>query len=215
MNWRKALSYLLPVKEKQLVTGQNQWLEITWENGRKVLNSKHANYSEGMLKKAFDKTFTHFHEEIRNKNKVLILGAGAGSIIRLLKEKYNPQAMITAIEFDKDIIDIAKKDFNIQPDKNLEVIHDDAITWIKQNRNTFDLIIDDLYLDLTIVPESLDESFISAIPDNLSDDGLYFKNCIFDENSNEQAYLNLLAHYFSEVNFTSYHDLNKMILCRK
>jgi spermidine synthase len=215
MNWRKILSYLWSINEKQFVSEQNQWLEITWENGSKVLNSKFANYSEGMLKTAFDKAFTHFHDKIRDKNKVLILGAGAGSVIRLLKEKYIPNASITAIEFDKDIIDIAKNEFNIQTGEYMNIIHEDAIIWIKQNSITFDLIVDDLYLDLKIVPESLSENFVSTIPERLNPSGFYLKNCIFNEDDNEQAYLNLLAHYFSEVTFKSYHDLNKMILCKK
>ena len=47
-----------------------------------------------------------------NFKKVLLLGMGAGSIIKLLQEKYDINCSITAIEKDEVVIELAKKYFD-------------------------------------------------------------------------------------------------------
>jgi hypothetical protein len=74
--------------------------------------------------------------------------------------------------------------------------------------------VDELFLDINIVPESLKEELEAANTKNLSNKCIYHKNCILEYNYADQKYLKLLTHYFSIVFFTSYHALNKMILCK-
>ncbi len=146
----KLLSYLYPITKK-VKSEINGTLEITWYNGKKHLNSKNANYSYGSLQRIL--RFGLEKLDLKNVNSILILGLGGGSVIETLKTDFNYQNQITAVDIDPQIIAIAKNEFQIETSKNLNIICDDALHYIENTPDTFDLIIIDLFIDLT-VPES-------------------------------------------------------------
>jgi spermidine synthase len=72
-----------------------------------------------------------------------------------------------------------QREFGLRNDKDLRIIHSDAIEWVRHNTIKFDLIVDDLFLDTDAVPQSLEGDYISDIGDILSEDGIYIKNTMF------------------------------------
>lgn len=70
---KKLLSYLFPITKK-ISSNINGELEITWADGKKYLNSLHANYSYGSLQKILDFGLSkvNFHQEAN----LLLLGLG-------------------------------------------------------------------------------------------------------------------------------------------
>ncbi|MBP7168344.1 MAG: spermine synthase, partial [Bacteroidia bacterium] len=94
-------------------------LEITYDRGQKVLDSRNTSYSYGNLQRVWDKVLQRIR--IKDVSRTLILGMGAGSSIQLLREKYNYDRKIVAVELDPVIVEIARDEFGIRPDNNLRI----------------------------------------------------------------------------------------------
>lgn len=150
MNLKKLLSYLWPLTFYR-ESKYNGDLEIMWWNGKKLLNSKNANYSYGSLQSILEEGLDTL--DLHRVQRVLLLGLGGGSVIQSLREKYLFTGDITAVELDPKIIAIAQRDFLIDNDDATHLIESDAFAFLRQADSTFDLIIVDVFLD-TEVPEA-------------------------------------------------------------
>ncbi len=146
---KKLFSYIYPVTKK-ISSKYSGELEVTWFNGKKHLNSKNANYSYGSLQKILKIGLQKIN--LSNCKEILILGMGGGSVIKTLRDHFNYNNKITAVEIDPVIIKIADEEFEIRESKNLKIICDDAHLFMQLNTKKFDLIIIDLYID-TKVPD--------------------------------------------------------------
>ncbi|WP_029034136.1 spermidine synthase [Salinimicrobium terrae] len=146
---KRSLSYLWPLTKKYNSNYSGK-LEVTWINGRKVLDSSNANYSYGALQEVLDRGFAEVRAD--RAAPVLLLGLGGGSAIPLLREKYGYYGKITAVELDAAVIEIAKKEFEIEAHQPLELICADAGEYVEASPEKFGFIIVDLFLDLQ-VPE--------------------------------------------------------------
>jgi spermidine synthase len=123
------------------------YLEVIQTRGKYVLNSKNANYSFDGLHIIFNQLFQKIDINKFEFRNILILGMGAGSIISLLRDKYNISCPITAIEKDEVVIELAKKYFNIDKYKSLTIKKTDAFDYVINTENKYDLIISDLFVD--------------------------------------------------------------------
>lgn len=165
---KRILSYVYPVTK----TIQSQYsgvIEITWYNGKKHLNSKNANYSYGSLQRILK-----YGLEKINRSKVksvLILGMGGGSVIETLREDFNYIHKIDAIEIDPIIIDIAKTEFGISENQNLKIHCADAYKFVETNTEKFDVIIVDLFIDLTVPNKFLSTEFWDNVINSKSSKG--------------------------------------------
>jgi spermidine synthase len=135
---------------KRIESSFNHRLKIVLKDGKKLLNTKNTNYSYGPLVDVLEYGLDSI--PFTNIGSVLLLGMGAGSIIKSLRTKYNCQAPVTAVEIDPVVIDIAYKEFNIGRKEKLEIHCKDAWNFVKNCKTEFDLIIVDIFIDLT-VPE--------------------------------------------------------------
>ena len=175
---KQLLSYIYPVT-KTIESKYSGKLEITWYNGKKHLNSENANYSYGslqrILKYGLEKT------ELGNVNSILVLGMGGGSVIKTLRTDFNYNNTIEAVELDPVIIDIAKSEFGIIEDQHLKIHCADAFTFVKTNTTTFDLIIVDLYIDLSVPDKFLSTEFWDNVLNSKSSKGTLLFNASVKE----------------------------------
>lgn len=76
--------------------------------------------------------------------RILMLGLAGGTVFRILRHLL-PDAHLTAVEIDPEILVLAERHMGLQ---ELEArIHvADARIWLARNRRTFDVVIDDCYL---------------------------------------------------------------------
>ena len=155
------LSYLWP-QTRKVDSDYNGELELTLINGRKVLDSKNANYSFGSLQIILEIGLSKI--DLRNVHSVLLLGLGGGSVISSLRNKYNYKGALMAIEIDQKIIEIAEKEFFISSGDNLTIENLDAFDFVKKRETFYDLIIVDLFID-NKVPEQF---YSMEFCDNLS-----------------------------------------------
>ena len=146
----RLLSFFYPITRK-VKSDYNGTIEITWYNGEKQLNSKNANYSYGSLQKILKIGLQKI--DLSQCKNILLLGLGGGSVIKTLRDNFNYDNNIIAIDIDPVIISIAQDEFNITNDEKLTVLCADAFEFMKNNSLKFDLIIVDLFVD-TEIPES-------------------------------------------------------------
>lgn len=145
-------SYFYPILIDTKRGEVNPILEVLKSKGKLLLNNEEANLSYGGLHHVFEQIFTIIEIQKYHYKNVLILGMGAGSVISILREKYNYNGYITAIEKDQVVIDLARKYFDIDRFYQLNIIYKDAFEFTSTTNMKYDLIISDLFVN-TDVPE--------------------------------------------------------------
>lgn len=156
---KKLLSYFIPVNIHKKNSAISDRLEVTLNNGKLVLDSKHTNYSYGSLQRILRKGLHYIgYERIRNFESILVLGVAAGSVIKTLAEEIKFKGKITGVEIDPAAIEIANTYFGLDKVANCEIVIDDAFEFVLKTREKYDLIIIDIFRD-TEMPNFLFEDF--------------------------------------------------------
>ncbi|WP_339889480.1 fused MFS/spermidine synthase [uncultured Flavobacterium sp.] len=157
--FQKLLSYLFPINIHKQNSDINKTLEVTWNNGKLVLDSKNTNYSYGSLQRALKKglRFIGF-ERIKNFEHILVLGVAGGSVIKTLVDEIKYNGKITGVELDKNVLELANQYFKLNEVENLELVNDDAFEFVLKTTEKYDLIIIDIFQD-TVMPNFLFEDF--------------------------------------------------------
>ena len=92
-----------------------------------------------------------FFLEPERVRRVLVLGVGGGAVLHQIR-KWFAGADITGIELDKTHIAIARRFFHLKG-RRIDLIHADAIDWVKRYRGMpFDIVIDDLFAEVEDEP---------------------------------------------------------------
>ena len=179
----KYISYLYPITRK-VKSKYSDTLEITWYNGKKHLNTKNANYSYGSLQAILK--FGLEKIDLKPINSILLLGLGGGSVIETLREDFNYQKHITAIDIDPVIIEIAKTEYQLENNSNTIIICEDALQFIITNTSQFDLIIIDLFIDITVPKPFLEVSFWDDLMNSKSTNGVILFNASSEDKKSNQ-----------------------------
>lgn len=75
---------------------------------------------------------------------ILLLGLGGGSALFWLRRRF-PKSHLTVVEIDPVMIEIARKYFHIGRIKDLTIVNQDAVEFIKKTKQNFSLILMDCY----------------------------------------------------------------------
>jgi len=144
----RLLSYLMPLT-RTVPSEVSGPLEVTWHKGRKVLDTRHANYSYGSLQQVL--RYGLLFVEPKQANHTLLLGLGGGSVVATLRQELAYEGHITAVELDPVVIGLADTEFGIRADAQLDVVCADAFEWVhRAPTSRFGLIIVDLFVDLDL-----------------------------------------------------------------
>lgn len=109
---------------------------------------------------------------------ILILGLGGGSIAELLQE-YWPTSRKVGVDIDSQMVDLGRKYLELNGVENLEVVIEEANSWIKKNKQKFDLCLVDLYKGGSIPREFSEEKFIRAVEKTLKPDSIAAFNHLY------------------------------------
>ena len=153
-------------------------LEINYVDGQKVLDSKNTSYSYGNLQKVWELTLDQI--PFRGIERILILGMGGGSSIELLRDKFKFTGKIVAVEIDPVIIDIARFEFNITPNKNLKIECIDAAEYVTKKTRKFDVILVDVFIDDKIPGKLLSREFWKQLSQKTNKGGRILFNAFTD-----------------------------------
>lgn len=191
--WLKAISYLYDLQVEVASSSLNPFIEVTYHNGRYVLNTKLANYSFSSLHKIFQDVFKDLKVKQGNYTNILVLGLGAGSIVSILRDEYKVSTPITAVELDSEILRLGKKYFGLNDYENLNIVEQDAYDYVLNCNDKFDLIAVDLFVDLDVPDKFASEEFLKALNKLLLPKGLLVFNTVVN-NKKQKAHSIEVSH---------------------
>ncbi len=172
----KLISWLYPIQLKKAKGELGHTLEVNVSNGKVVLDTSHVNYSYGALQEVFDYAFTRsdlYDMEIRS---ALILGFGSGSVSLLLHTKCDPEIEVTGVEFDQEVIRLAKEYFPEARSKKVNIVHGTAEHFVENSEDIYDLVVIDVFLE-DKVPVSVQAiPFLQHVKSLLSKNGKVYFN---------------------------------------
>ncbi len=172
---RKIISFIFPLTRK-IKSDYNGYLELTQINGKTLLNTANTNYSYGSLQRILH--FSLLQIDLSKMKNILVLGLGGGSVLKTIRNEFNFSGNITAVDIDPVIIQIADKEFGITSNENTTIICSDAFDYVNNNRNKFDLIIIDLFIDNEVPERFLSLEFWREIINKIEVDGYIIFNTL-------------------------------------
>ncbi|MCF8301703.1 MAG: fused MFS/spermidine synthase [Bacteroidales bacterium] len=218
--WKYINSFFTEQHVDSRSTEINPTLEVSYINGRLMLNAEKSNYSYGNLHRAFQTVFREIDFSTELPKDVLILGFGAGSVASIIVHEYGKQCYITGVEKDKVVIDLARRHFLLSKFKNLDILIADAYDFMMDNKRQFDLVVFDVYKDQDIPIKFETTEFLEKLIESLREHGfLIFNKFIHNDQTHKEAET-LMQFYRKKkgtVQFikTESHLNNGMIVYRK
>ena len=156
--------------------------------------------SGGLVRKIWDKGISKLKQENKKVNKALVLGFGCGDCAFRIK-KYFPHALITGVEVDEKIIEIAKAYFNLNKLKNLNLVVEDGVKFVSNTKEKYDLVLVDAYLGKKVPKVFKSERFFKNLIKVLNKDGMVVFNHLFFGKEKEKAkkMISDLENYFGKI----------------
>lgn len=112
------------------------------------------------------KLLLSFAQSIHFENS-LILGGGCCTIPRYIIKQFNDTVVIDSVECNEEIVSLTKKHFLINlPTNNLNIIVDDAFSFIKKSDIKYDFIFIDLFVGCEIPKQALTSSFLKDLSEH-------------------------------------------------
>lgn len=217
---KKILSYLIPINVFQKKSVWSKNLEITWNNGQLVLDSKNTNYSYGSLQRILRIGLKEIgFSKIESMNTILVLGVAGGSVIKTLVDETGFKGNITGVEIDSTVIELANEYFQLNEIPNLEIILADAQDYIASCQKKFDLIIIDIFQDKEMPKFLFKSEFINRIAFLVNPKGVVlFNTMILDKNDalrNQEYISHLKSNGFNYVALPKLEQYNELIISKK
>ena len=174
---KKPLSYLFPFKLKTYYSKINGELTVNLINGNKTLDTVRSNYSYGSLQQILHIGLyeSGFNQHVQS---VLVLGMGAGSIIQTIRGHFKSSAFIELVDIDAEIIQIAKDDFGTDKFDNINIVCDDALHYLQNTKQTFDVIVVDIFVIDTVPDKFTQPEFVNSLANHLNSGGKVVYNTI-------------------------------------
>jgi len=216
---KRLLSFLLPVKIHQKKSVYSKNLEVTWNNGYLVLDSENTNYSYGSLQRVLKKGLKYIgYERIRGFQSILVLGVAGGSVIETLKKEIKFDGIITGVEIDPVVVELATKYFGLGKYNNVSIVIDDAFEFALKTKEKYDLIIIDVFQDTTMPNFLFEDFFINRINFLLNVNGfILFNTMLLTKNDTERnfAYRNKFDSNYSVRLYPKIEDHNELFTIKK
>ncbi len=119
---------------------------------------------------------------IFSKANILILGLGGGTIPYQMNTLYKNNLSIDVVEIDSDIITLSK--IFLGKEVDADIINEDALSYIKNSKKKYNIIIMDLYIANRIPSEFTSSNFLKRCKFHLENKGIFALNFAFSgENS--------------------------------
>jgi len=147
---------------------------------------------------------------------VLMLGLAGGTSLRTLRHLL-PDCRLTAIDIDAQIVRLARRHMALDA-TGVEVVIGDAYEWLRKNRRTFDVVIDDIYLaGRTDVfrPQAMDRRLLASLQRCVAPGGVLAVNLVTGpgHRTTQSAARQLLRETFAEVRaVTSPEAMNEVLV---
>lgn len=211
------LSYIYPISIETTESEINPCLEVVYQNGKYILNSSNTNYSYSGLYDLFKLIFQNVNIDWDETNDVLILGFGAGCVVPLIQQ-YQTNCKILGVEIDEKVVGLGRKYFGVDELKNTEIIIADAVDYLTNNQQNFDLIIIDIYVDRDVPSAIESQEFIKSIYNHLNSNGIVlFNKLAYSKKVIEQIprILDLYKEVFLRVELLTFMETGNIFVANK
>jgi len=212
---KKILSYIWPTT-RRFSSEINGTLEVTYINGRKILDTSNANYSYGSLQKILEIGLTKVN--LKSVENLLLLGMGGGSVIKSLRKTFEYKKNIVAVEIDPKVIRLAKDEFGISSSEKLQIIQQDAFEFVKNSEEKFQLIIIDLFIDLDVPPIFYEKEFCNNVSSLLMKNGAVIFNVGVNLEKDSTTVEKIISNFGKDFSFktlTKVNGTNTLIIAQK
>lgn len=217
--FKKLLSYFVPVNLVKKQSDISHNLEVTLNNGQLVLDSKNTNYSYGSLQRILRKGLRYIgFERVKNFKSILVLGVAGGSVIKTLVNEIGYKGKITGVEIDPKVIDLANTYFGLNAIENLEIVVCDAFEFVLKTKETYDLIIIDIFKDTTMPNFLFEDFFINRINMILNVNGFILFNTMTLTQEHKDRNVAYRAHFNDDYSVRMYpkvEDHNELYTIKK
>lgn len=146
---------------------------------------------------------------------IIQLGLGSAALTKFCYHNF-PEAKITAIELNPNVIDICRSTFHLPPDDDrLTVLETDAALYIESVKHSkaIDILQIDLYDENAAAPVLDTPEFYKSCADALTPDGMMTVN-IFGNASDRQKSIRAMQSCFESVIWTTVEEgQNMVVLC--
>ena len=197
--WKKMLSY---VHEFHIETAQSEYnreLYLMYKKGRYQLCTFNAVYSYEDKYSNFAGAFKAINLSKYQPKSVLILGLGMGSIPYILEQSHPSDYQFTAIEIDEAVIYLAEKYTLSKIHSPMEIICTDAMAFVDQCQQKFDMILVDLFVD-DVVPNQFEQvDFLLKTKNLLSENGILISNRLGYTEKDKKDTIDFYNHTFLPV----------------
>jgi len=127
-------------------------------------------------------------------------GGGAYTQPRAVKAMY-PNARITVAELDPQVTAVAEKQMYVDT-KGMNIIHQDARAVLQRDPAQYDIVVTDVFHDISVPYHMVTREFAQTVKRRLSDQGLYLINIVdlFPDARLVKSLIKTLKHEFEHVN---------------
>ncbi|MFH2085756.1 MAG: fused MFS/spermidine synthase [bacterium] len=185
MTW---ISYLIPLTLYHGKTVRSTSIEVREACGQRKMDLNGYPQSGSLYRRIWKKVL-----ERRGKAKnVLLLGLGGGDVVKQLTSQHT-HGKIVVVELEAEVVRVAKDYFGIIPNEKLQIVTEDAKTYVKRNKQRYELVIVDLYSGDGVPKFVETKRFLSDVKRAITLDG--------------QAIFNYASHSFREDDFVCFEKL--------
>ncbi|HNR07555.1 MAG TPA: hypothetical protein PKM27_09590 [Saprospiraceae bacterium] len=195
----KGKSYLSEVPLESVDSKISQRLHVSMIRGRLQLTTDHVIYSWEDLYRNFRYASNRINWKKFKPKNVLVLGLGLGSVIQILERKVTYPLSITAVELDEGVLYLVKKYSASKFRSPIQYLCADAYDFVQQNRQKFDLILFDIFVDDYIPSQFESLAFTKKLASGLTPGGLILYNRIAMEPSQIMQNMEFYDQAFSKV----------------
>lgn len=176
--WKRWLSYLYEIPVEQSGSEYNPYLELVISKGRYQLASANAVYSFDDLYTNYYRAFEAIHIKEKDFKHVLVLGLGLGSIPYMLEKHFHQKLYFTTVEIDEEVIYLAQKYRLDELDSPIQSICTNALTFVKQCQEQYDLVCMDVFID-DVIPDACQQiEFLADLKRLIAPKGILLYNCL-------------------------------------
>lgn len=186
--------------------------------GKKALFAGNFPQSGGEFVYMFDTIIKKIKEVGFTPCTCLLLGVAGGTVIEAI-HAYYPRCIITGIEIDPALIDVAKKQFSLKENAKTKIIIADAVAWVQAHNKSkqYDLVIADLFIGELNAPHVREKPFLLQLKNIVSSQGVILYNSHYQKRNKEdfKTFKQRLSQVFSTVEETFAYPKNRVLLLHR
>jgi predicted membrane-bound spermidine synthase len=180
--WKKAISFLTPVRLWKGSSPVNPVLELLLSSGRYQLATVDALYSDGNRYRPLVAGLGEMRRQLSGVKSVLVLGAGLGSAVDVLRT-FGARPEITLVELDEVVARWGRELLRSEDRDSVRFVVEDAQVFVQEGSDEYDLVIVDVFSGREPLPFVTQPDFLRACKQRMAPGGMFLLNYMLNAGS--------------------------------